>query len=49
MSAERFLNGERASELWERTKEEIKTRLPDTATDEEVAEMLEDVFGPPHD
>ena len=40
-------NSARIAELWAKIKAELDTRLDkeDTATDEEVAEMLDEVFG----
>lgn len=49
-SAKVFVNGDRLAELWNRIKQELNAKQDkaerDTATDDEVAEMLGEVFGP---
>ena len=46
-SVELVPNSERIAELWARIKAELGTKLDggDIAADEEVAEMLDEVFG----
>ena len=46
-SVELVPNSERIAELWARIKAELDTKLDkgDTAADEEVAEMLAEIFG----
>lgn len=47
--AETFLSGQRVAELWERLKLELSAKQDkteqDAATDGEVSEMLDEVFG----
>ena len=48
--AEIFLNEKRVAELWARIRQELDAKQDrverDTATDAEVEELLDEVFGP---
>ena len=42
MTPEKFLNEERAAQLWARVRQKL-----DPATDKEVEELLDEIFGAP--